>query len=318
MPNKNIIVTEYRHYDPPPHFPVLLLSGEHWRISDVPSSRLHFHNCLELGVCHDCGGIMKFHDKEITFQAGDITCIPKNILHTTYSHSGTSSRWSYLFFKPKEFFQNLLPDTWPNYDLEPVNSFNYEYVLSSSEYPELNSLILHVISELEQQRPGYQIISRGLLLALYIELYRVQYTNNNHQAESDIDVPEENPLKISPALDYVAENYMHNFPIDHLADLCHWSPSHFRRVFQEIVGMAPLEYLNCVRIMKACNLIRNTNDSILTIAENVGFQSISSFNRNFLNIVQISPRDYRKQLIEANRHLENLSVLESTGWMYPE
>ena len=35
-------VTEYRNYYLPMNFPVLLLSGEHWRISDVPSGRPHF------------------------------------------------------------------------------------------------------------------------------------------------------------------------------------------------------------------------------------------------------------------------------------
>ena len=44
------IVTEYRNYYLPVDFPFLLLTGEHWKISDIPSSRLHFHNCLEIGV----------------------------------------------------------------------------------------------------------------------------------------------------------------------------------------------------------------------------------------------------------------------------
>ena len=45
-------VAEYRNYYLPYDFPVLLLSGEHWKISSVPSKNLHFHNCLEIGVCH--------------------------------------------------------------------------------------------------------------------------------------------------------------------------------------------------------------------------------------------------------------------------
>ena len=41
-------VTEYRSYYLPMQFPVKLLSGDHWKISDIPSKRLHFHNCLEI------------------------------------------------------------------------------------------------------------------------------------------------------------------------------------------------------------------------------------------------------------------------------
>ena len=43
-------VMEYRNYYLPADFPVLVLTGGHWKISDIPSSRLHFHNCLEIGL----------------------------------------------------------------------------------------------------------------------------------------------------------------------------------------------------------------------------------------------------------------------------
>ena len=36
-------ITEYRNYYLSPHFPALLLSGDHWRISDRQRDRLHFH-----------------------------------------------------------------------------------------------------------------------------------------------------------------------------------------------------------------------------------------------------------------------------------
>lgn len=41
-------VIEYRNYELPADFPIQMLSGENWRISDVPSGVLHFHNCLEI------------------------------------------------------------------------------------------------------------------------------------------------------------------------------------------------------------------------------------------------------------------------------
>ena len=41
-------VIEYRSYEFPPHFPLRVIAGEEWRISDVPSGVLHFHNCLEI------------------------------------------------------------------------------------------------------------------------------------------------------------------------------------------------------------------------------------------------------------------------------
>lgn len=111
---------------------------------------------------------------------------------------------------------------------------------------------------------------------------------------------------------------MQQFSIDVLADLCHWSPTHFRRVFHDIMGTSPLDFINKTRIMKSCNLLRSTEESILEISEQVGFHSVSSFNRYFAKIMQMSPREYRKQMIQSDKREENLSILEYAGWMFPE
>ncbi len=80
MPKTKNDVAEYRSYYLPSDFPVLLLSGEHWKISNIPSKHLHFHNCLEIGMCHSESGYMEFNGKErLFFKEGDITCIPRNI-----------------------------------------------------------------------------------------------------------------------------------------------------------------------------------------------------------------------------------------------
>ena len=77
-------VVEYRNYYLPNNFPVLLLTGPKWIISPVASSTLHFHNCLELGYCHEGSGTLEFgNGKSFRFSAGDVTCIPRNIPHTT-------------------------------------------------------------------------------------------------------------------------------------------------------------------------------------------------------------------------------------------
>ena len=80
----------------------------------------------------------------------------------------------------------------------------------------------------------------------------------------------------------------------------------------------PLDYLNNTRVSKACGLLRSTEESILNISEMVGFRSVSSLNRYFLKIMRMSPRDYRKQMRLSADDAENRSILEYSGWMYPE
>ena len=142
-------VAEYRNYYLPYDFPVLLLSGEHWKISSVPSKNLHFHNCLEIGVCHSDSGYMEFIGKKdpLLFREGDVTCIPRNIPHTTYSSPGTESHWSYLFIDPAELFRNISPNFGRDFDLSLPAFKNYKHILSRDEYPQVYQLTMAVIKE---------------------------------------------------------------------------------------------------------------------------------------------------------------------------
>ena len=76
--------------------------------------------------------------------------------------------------------------------------------------------------------------------------------------------------------------------------------------------------MNNTRISKACNLLRSTEYSILEISEMVGFRSVSSFNRHFMDVMQITPRAYRNETLQVKENQEKLSILEYKGWMYPE
>lgn len=319
MPKTANAITEYRNYYLPPHFPVLLLTGDHWRISDIPSDRLHFHNCLEIGICHSDSGFMEFYGERYPFHAGDITIIPRNVPHTTYSSPGCASLWSYIYIDPQELFRRILPSSWKNYDLLPYFFKNFKYIINKEQYPTIYQLITVIIEELKNEKSGYQLSAKGLLLSLYIEIYRMLSQDGHDEGKAENNFSDSaDPLSIAPALDYIENNYMRQFSIEFLAELCHWSPTHFRRIFHSIMRISPLNYVNNTRIQKSCSLLCSTEESILSISEAVGFQSVSSYNRCFFRIMQQSPREYRRMMLQSDKQAQNTSVMEYSGWMYPE
>ena len=135
-PNKTAVI-EYRSYFLPPEFPVLLLSGEHWRISDVPSGRLHFHNYPEIGICHTDSGILEVNDTPYKFKAGDVTFLPKNVPHTTYSDKGTASRWSYIYFDLTAMMEGLLPPSISVYEFTGQYEEMVYPIFSKEDHPEI-------------------------------------------------------------------------------------------------------------------------------------------------------------------------------------
>ena len=99
---------------------------------------------------------------------------------------------------------------------------------------------------------------------------------------------------LTPALNYINENYMRKIAVDELAEMCHLSTTHFpAAVFFSIMGSNPHNFINQTRITRACTMLQTTDQAILSIAETVGFTSVSSFNRCFQQMIGVTPRQYR-------------------------
>ena len=69
------------------------------------------------------------------------------------------------------------------------------------------------------------------------------------------------------------------------------------------MGCSPLEYIHRLRINRACDLLLSTNDSILDISLAVGFDSVSSFNRQFIQATGLAPSKWRKERMHARSEL---------------
>ncbi len=303
---------EYRNYALPAYFPILLLSGDEWRISDIPSHVLHFHNCVEIGLCESDSGTMEFSDISSDFHEGDVTFIAGEIPHTTYSAPGRASKWSYIFLNVEELFHPYFPLELIS-DKEVLDMLLHSSwaIFPRSKYPEIYILVSEIVHELNAKELNFQFSVRGLVLSLMMRLINIFGTENDENSHNMST--HENSLSISPALTYIQRNYKQDFPIDELAELCDMSPTHFRRTFSSIMGVNPLKYLSRVRIVQATTLLRTTEIPILDISEEVGFRSISTFNRNFMEITGIKPMQYRKQM----SYIRDQSVLKCTGWMTP-
>ncbi len=314
MSNQQKSIIEYRHYSLPIEFPVVLLTGQRWDISDIKSDRLHFHNCLEIGICHIGNGFMDFENETVPFKAGDITCVPRFLPHTTYSSPGTYSRWSYLFFSPEHIFNELLLQPHFNFE-DPRSELSVsDYILPNADNTILKKILHVIITELRDKRLFYQTNTKNLLSSLYIELLRL-FKESSEAPDAPKNAEKRFNLVIAPALDYIHKHYMESLTTPFLADLCNLSETHFRRLFGSIMGSSPMEFINSVRIDEACRLLLTTKESVLTISEQVGFHSVSSFNRHFSALLDDTPSKWRKKGALGDSPSATASILKFTGWI---
>lgn len=307
-------IVEYRNYDLSTTFPIMILTGEKWRISDIPSGTLHFHNCLEIGICESDSGVIEFGNEEIAFKAGDITVIGSDVLHTTYSTAGTASKWTYIFMKLDELLLPFYPLNTVISDMELSDfMWNCRLIFHEEQDEEMVTLVRYLVRLLIRKETGYEHMVRGLMIMLTTRLYS-HHRSKSNVAERKLNGSRTEHLIIAPALDYIQKYYKQDFPIDTLADLCGLSSTHFRRLFNAIMGVSPLAYLNQFRVQRATVLLRTTELTILDISEEVGFHSISSFNRHFSRMIGKAPLQWRKE----ETRMTNYSILKYSGWLTPE
>jgi AraC-like DNA-binding protein len=310
--NKRVII-EYRVYNLPLDVPAIILAGEDWRISDEISSRLHFHNCLEIGFCHSDEGELVFEGGEKqAFRAGDATIIPPYVPHTTYSRKGTRSLWSYIFIDLNEILSPIFSGQ--DFLTEKNASIALKYCLfNAGNSPRLYQNALDLFDELRDKKSNWEQAVKALSFLLNNELI--------HRHEEKC-VPgkgrETEAFILKPALEYIRDNYKNHITIKDLSDICFISENHFRRLFLSIMGTSPLNYINETRIKHACALLENSDMPVLNVSNAVGINSFSNFNRYFKSLIGLSPREYRKMPSKGNLNLKPKYVLTYQGWLNPE
>src|ERR1035438_7497098 len=105
------------------------------------------------------------------------------------------------------------------------------------------------------------------------------------------------PPVITRAKEFIQEHQTENLRLGHVAKAVNTSTFYFCKMFKKVTGINFTDYLSRVRIEKSKNLLLNPNLRVSEIAFEVGFQSLTHFNRVFKKILGQSPTEYRAQLL---------------------
>jgi AraC-like DNA-binding protein/ligand-binding sensor protein len=101
---------------------------------------------------------------------------------------------------------------------------------------------------------------------------------------------------IARARQFIYENQGEELSLGQVARAVNTSIFYFCKMFHKSTGLNFTDYVSRIRVEKATNLLLNRNLRVSEIAYEVGFQSLTHFNRVFKKIKGQSPTDYRAQL----------------------
>ncbi len=102
------------------------------------------------------------------------------------------------------------------------------------------------------------------------------------------------PAMVVKARRFILDRYDSALSLGEVAKAVNASTHYFCKVFRTATGLTFTDYLNRIRIEKAKNLLTNPNRRVSEVAYEVGFQSLSQFNRSFKRIAGATPTRYRE------------------------
>ena len=101
---------------------------------------------------------------------------------------------------------------------------------------------------------------------------------------------------LSKIFRFVEENYSSDCSLDALSVFTSYHYVYLSKYFKRCTSVSFTDYVNRYRISEACYILRNSHQTILQTAYDCGFDSLRSFNRNFKNIMGMTPSEYQASL----------------------
>ncbi|MFM2306056.1 MAG: hypothetical protein RLZZ367_725 [Bacteroidota bacterium] len=150
--------------------------------------------------------------------------------------------------------------------------------------------------ELVANRAGANIILGRLAEIIFILIIRAYLQQAN--IKKGVLLAVKHP-RISASLQIMHQQYEKDFKLQHLAQQVGMSRSLYCKVFKNLVGETPLAYLTGWRVLRAQQLLTESNDNISVIAAKVGYQSEAAFNRVFKATTGHTPARFRRSVANS-------------------
>ena len=254
----------------------------------------HFHNQYEIFYLLEGERQFIFNNRLYLVKSGSLILVDENVIHMTKANSTEEfGHDRIILYVEKEKMQEI-DQKFPHLNL--VNFFHNHYGvfhLSPRQQNDFIQLYIRLQNELDHKNKHFKAV-----VEMEIILYFIQFMRENHILAEE-DFPTSSSAKyqhVYDIADYISQNFMDPLTLDELASLFFISKYYLCRTFKEVIGYSVNEYVNIHRIRHAKKLLEETNLSISEVSLQVGYKSITYFEKIFKIYMTISPLKYRKTL----------------------
>ncbi|WP_286233910.1 AraC family transcriptional regulator [Thalassotalea sediminis] len=255
--------------------------GFHW----------HYHPEYEIALILNSKGQRYVGDNIDNYNEFDMAFIGPNMPHTWCSSLEVNGQKQHTYVAqiPKAWLEGLI------YGMPDLASLKNLLTLSRRGIKFSKQAVVQaakIFAKMEQEDATSRFI--GLMDILHImdrDQDKQVLSSDGFKLTTTSDPSTE---KIDKAVRYIHEHYTDAICANDIATLLHMSTNHFHRFFKHHTEQTFTEFVNQLRISKACSLLINTTKPIYTISDTCGFNNISNFNRRFLQFKAMKPSEFRK------------------------
>lgn len=264
----------------------------------------HTHDFTELAYIAEGRGRHGYNGQLSAISAGDVFVIEPGIEHSYEVERGSSLLVYNVLFVPALLRSELetLSAVTPFVDffyVEPfvrgMTRFQSHLKLLPHDQLEMKTLLDHIVMEFQQKKLGYRIVTKTRLIELFVFLSRCYAGSLSGTRAARAD--ESMLLHIC---EFIERHYAEPLTLAQVSRMCGLSPSAFSAKFKQHTGRTFIEYRNGVRLQQAMKRIAESDRKMLDIAQDVGFDDLSFFNKLFKQHTGLSPGDYRRNALKES------------------
>lgn len=250
--------------------------------SDNPNSTCTTRSLSDYELIYNVGGstIVTLQGTRHILSAGDLILIPSLMEHAidTPANDVHKNYWLHFSLEHSLLSQKLISSL-----LEAFGG----YVFSIGMDDTLLSFYRVLLQEQQTQSAFSFFLCQSTCKQLFAYLLRHCHVTLDHALSTSHDLHD-------AVIDYVCKHYLEIEHVEQIAKHNNISQSYCNNIFKKYCGTSPAKYILHLKLKKAENLLRNTDQSIRTISEELRFSSQYHFANTFKAHYHLSPSAYRK------------------------
>lgn len=248
----------------------------------------HYHPEIELVYVEACKGIRHVGKNISDFKDSELLLIGSNVPHLNFDYKIHTECKQLVLQMRENFLQELI---FPIPEFDSIKNLLERSYLGLSFSGVTKTIVVEKLHQIKNENSFVSFMGLIEILQILAQSNEVKELNNE---DTRIKWFLNDKIRMGTIYDYINENYDKNPNVNVIAEMVSLSTPAFCRYFKKQTNMTFTDFVNNYRINQAKMLLLQ-NLCITEVCFQVGFESISYFNKLFKNYMGETPTAFKKK-----------------------